>query len=63
MDSSAYEYNKFINILDTFNFIQHINMPPHSSGHLLGILFNFNSKIYARLSGIFRGGGRGWLKI
>ena len=35
MDSSAYEYNKFINILDTFDFIQHIDMPTHSSGHLL----------------------------
>ena len=27
MDRSAYEYNKFINIHDTFDFIQHINMP------------------------------------
>ena len=35
MDSSAYEYNKFINIFDTFDFIQNINMPTHSSSHLL----------------------------
>ena len=35
MDSSDYEYNKSINILDTFDFIQHVNMPTHNSGHLL----------------------------
>ena len=30
-----YEFNKFVNILDTFDFIQQVNMPTHSSGHLL----------------------------
>ena len=35
LDSSDYEYNKFINILETFDFIQHVNMPTHNSSHLL----------------------------
>ena len=35
LDSSDYEYNKFINILNTFDFTQHVNMPTHNSGHLL----------------------------
>ena len=29
------EYNRFINILNTFDFTQHVNMPTHNSGHLL----------------------------
>ena len=32
---SDYEYNKFINILDTFDFPEHVNMPTQNSGHLL----------------------------
>ena len=35
LDSSDYEYNRFINILNTFDFTQHVNMPTHNSGHLL----------------------------
>ena len=47
MDSSAYEYNKFINILDTFDFIQHINMPTHSSGHLLDYIITSVAATYS----------------
>ena len=35
LDSSDYEYNRFINILNTFDFTQHVSMPTHNSGHLL----------------------------
>ena len=35
LDSSDYEHSRFINILNTFDFTQHVNMPTHNSGHLL----------------------------
>ena len=34
-DSSDYVYNRFVNIMNTFDFTQHVNMPTHNSGHLL----------------------------
>ena len=34
-NSSDYEYNRFFNILNTFDFTQQVNMPTHNSSHLL----------------------------
>ena len=35
LDKSDPECKQFINVLNTFNFIQNIELPTHSSGHLL----------------------------
>ena len=35
LDLSGCEYKRFVNILDTFDFVQNIELPTHSSGHLL----------------------------
>ena len=46
LDSSDYEYNRFINILNTFNFAQHVNMPTHNSGHLLDYVITRKDNIF-----------------
>ena len=43
---SDYEYNKFINILDTFDFILHVEMPTHNSGHLLDYLITRKDNLF-----------------
>ena len=36
MDTSGFTYYKrFVDILETFDFVQHIDKPTHNSGHLL----------------------------
>ena len=35
MDTSGFAYKQFVDILETFDFVQHIDKPTHNSGHLL----------------------------
>ena len=35
MDTSGFAYKWFVDILETFDFVQHIDKPTHNSGHLL----------------------------
>ena len=35
MDTSGFAYKRFVDILETFDFVQHIDKPTHNSGHLL----------------------------
>ena len=35
INSSDYDYNRYFNILNTFDFTQQVKMPKHNSGHLL----------------------------
>ena len=35
MDTSGFAYKRFVDILGTFDFAQHIDKPTHNSGHLL----------------------------
>ena len=35
MDISGFGYKRFVDILETFDFVQHIDKPTHNSGHLL----------------------------
>ena len=35
LDTSGFAYERFVDILETFDFVQHINKPTHNSGHLL----------------------------
>ena len=35
MDTSSFVYKRFVDVLDTFDFVQHIDKPTHNSGHLL----------------------------
>ena len=34
-DTSGFAYKRFVDILETFDFVQHIDKPTHNSGHLL----------------------------
>ena len=34
-DTSGFVYKRFVDILETFDFVLHIDMPTHSRGHLL----------------------------
>ena len=34
-DTSGFAYKRFVDILETFVFVQHIDKPTHNSGHLL----------------------------
>ena len=34
-DTSGFAYKRFVDILETFDFVQHIEKPTHNSGHLL----------------------------
>ena len=36
LDTSSFSYKRFVDILETFDFVQHIDKPTHNSGHLLG---------------------------
>ena len=33
--TSGFAYKRFVDILETFDFVQHIDKPTHNSGHLL----------------------------
>ena len=35
LDTSGFAYKRFVDILETFDFVQHIDKPTHNSGHLL----------------------------
>ena len=35
LDTSGFAYKQFVDILETFDFGQHIDKPTHNSGHLL----------------------------
>ena len=35
LDTSGFAYKRFVDILETFEFVQHIDKPTHNSGHLL----------------------------
>ena len=35
LDTSGFAYKRFVDILETFNCVQHIDKPTHNSGHLL----------------------------
>ena len=35
IDTSGFAYKRFVDILETFDFVQHIDKPTHNSGHLL----------------------------
>ena len=35
LDTSGFAYKWFVDILETFDFVQHIDKPTHNSGHLL----------------------------
>ena len=35
LDTCGFAYKRFVDILETFDFIQHIDKPTHNSGHLL----------------------------
>ena len=39
-DTSSFAYKRFVNILETFNCVQHIDKPTHNSGHLLDYIYN-----------------------
>ena len=34
-DTSGFAYKRLVDILETFDFVQHIDKPTHNSGHLL----------------------------
>ena len=34
-DTSGFAYKRFVDILETFDCVQHIDKPTHNSGHLL----------------------------
>ena len=34
LDTSGFAYKRFVDILETFDFVQHIDKPTHNSGHL-----------------------------
>ena len=38
LDPSGWEYKRFVNILNTFDFVQNIEIPTDSCGHLLDYL-------------------------
>ena len=38
MDASGFAYKRFVDILEAFDFVQHIDKPTHDSGHLLDFL-------------------------
>ena len=35
LDTNGFAYKRFLDILETFDFVQHIDKPTHNSGHLL----------------------------
>ena len=35
LDTGGFAYKRFVDILETFDFVQHIDKPIHNSGHLL----------------------------
>ena len=35
LDTSSFAYKCFVDILEIFDFVQHIDKPTHNSGHLL----------------------------
>ena len=35
LDTSGFAYKRFVDILETFDCVQHIDKPTHNSGHLL----------------------------
>ena len=37
-DTSGFAYTRFVDILETFDFVQHIDKPTHNSGHLLDFI-------------------------
>ena len=47
LDPSGCEYKRFVNILDTFDFVQNIELPTHSSGHLLDYVITRKNSTYA----------------
>ena len=47
LDPSGCEYKRFVDILDTFDFVQNIELPTHSSGHLLDYVITRKNSTYA----------------
>ena len=47
LDPSSCEYKSFVNILETFDFVQNIEIPTHSSGHLLDYVITRMNSTYA----------------
>ena len=47
LDPSGCEYKRFVNILDTFDFVQNIELPTHSSGHLLDYVITRKNSTYS----------------
>ena len=45
MDTSGFAYKRFVDILETFDFVQHIDKPTHNSGHLLDYIIT-SKRIY-----------------
>ena len=41
-DTSGFAYKRFVDILETFDFVQHIDKPTHNSGHLLDYIITRN---------------------
>ena len=35
LDTIGFAYKRFVDILETFDFVQHIDKPTHNSGHLI----------------------------